>query len=583
MPVEKKSTKIKVKKIDDKSVDQAVEENKKTSVVKKTVKPKIKKTTKTASKTTAKTKVVKKKDSSGKDSISKTVKRRTTKKIEKKDSLKKVPKKEDNSKNISGEDNKPEENVEPLITMEAIKNMESDREKVLAEEKKSSEAPAFTEKKVDEKYDNNKVKVYNEDKMEELVLKGRDVKNVLAVKKDVLPIKEEEQAHIEKIEEAIVDNLSANRSIGMYRKIALSFIILTVVLLAAIFYFSFTRVKITVIPNQERISNNLIFDIYDTENADSVSSAGIPGIVREITIDDTKEYESTGSNVIGKEVVGKVDIINEYTKNQPLVANTRLLTPDGKLFRLKETVNVPVGGIKDIEVYADEAKPEMAVGPTTFTIPGLWAGLQDKIYAKSESDIVYRQKIKKYITDSDIDTAEMDLKEQLLASVKSKVNDIYKDYEQVIFKIDEKSIKSDINSKVNDEVDAFEISMEAKVMVVAFDDETAAKLAKNKFTSSLPENKELISFNEDNIIYSLNNYNGSESIASVNATFEGKVSLKGDSNIVDVQKILGLNQKQLETYLGDMPEIAGFEIEFYPKFIKKVPKLVDKIEIEIKK
>lgn len=574
-------------------------------VVKKTS---TKKTVAAKTKVEAKTKVVAKTASTRKRAVKKSAvvrkkseekpKTKTTKGVTKKRvEIDKVLEKEEKKEDVSGAQVKSDElkksdssepitsETESLITMDEIEKLKHDRDSVLAEAKKEGDISKKELKQALNSADDNRVKVHNDDKLDELVLKGGDVKSVLTPRKkeENIPVKEEEKRHVEEIEEAIIDNMSANRSVGIYRKIALSFILLTAILLVVIFYFSFTKVTITLIPNQERVSNNLIFDIYDTENADSISSAGIPGIVREIVIENTKEYPATGSNVIGKEVVGKVDIVNNYNKNQPLVASTRLLTPDGKLFRLKETINVPVGGIEGVDIYADVAKPEMAIGPTKFIIPGLWAGIQDKIYAQSNTDIVYRQKIKKYILESDIDNAEMDLKEELLTSVKSKVNDIYKNYEQVIFKIDEKSIESEADRKVDEEVDMFNVFMEAKVMVVAFNDETASRLAKNKFISSLPDNKELISFDDNNIIYSLSNYNSSESIASVNATFEGKASLKGGSNIIDVEKILGLNQKQLETYLGDMPEIAGFEIEFYPKFIRKVPKLVDKINIVIKK
>src|SRR3989339_625144 len=463
----------------EKGVVKKIATNKKISAKKKTVKPVTRKSVKVNIPQKTKSKL---KKSPVKKVFAKKTKKRTVNKIPstviKKNINEPIVKKAKEEIKIEKEPKKeliPEiKTDEPLITMEKIEGIKADREKVLAEEKKNQE---------------------------------------------------EEKKNIEKIEEAIIDNLGGGRSVGMYRKIALSFVVLTVVLLAVIFYFSFTRVTITLIPNQERVSNNLIFDIYDSENADSVSAMGVPGIVRQITIEDKKEYQASGSNVIGKEVVGKIDIINDYNKNQPLVATTRLISSDGKLFRLKETVNVPVGGLKDVEIYADEAKPEMATGPTTFTIPGLWAGLQDKIYAKNNTDIVYRQKVKKYIDETDIEKGEMDLKQQLLSSVKSKVNDIYKDYDQVIFKIDEQSIKSNADGKINEEKDSFNISMKADVMVVAFDDETASKLAKNKFISSLPENKELLNFDENNIIYSLDNYNNSAGVASVNAAFEGKISL----------------------------------------------------------
>src|SRR3989339_681891 len=349
----------------EKGVVKKIATNKKISAKKKTVKPVTRKSVKVNIPQKTKSKL---KKSPVKKVFAKKTKKRTVNKIPstviKKNINEPIVKKAKEEIKIEKEPKKeliPEiKTDEPLITMEKIEGIKADREKVLAEEKKNQEEEKMNNNFLRSK-NKDRIMVHNDDKKEEMLTEKKEKEN------------------IEKIEEAIIDNLGGGRSVGMYRKIALSFVVLTVVLLAVIFYFSFTRVTITLIPNQERVSNNLIFDIYDSENADSVSAMGVPGIVRQITIEDKKEYQASGSNVIGKEVVGKIDIINDYNKNQPLVATTRLISSDGKLFRLKETVNVPVGGLKDVEIYADEAKPEMATGPTTFTIPGLWAGLQDKI------------------------------------------------------------------------------------------------------------------------------------------------------------------------------------------------------------
>ena len=125
--------------------------------------------------------------------------------------------------------------------------------------------------------------------------------------------------------------------------------------------------------------------------------------------------------------------------------------------------------------------------------------------------------------------------------------------------------------------------MSADIMVVAFDDKQTAALAKQKFLSALSDNKELISFDENNIIYALDNFNEDGESAAISATFEGKVSLKEGARIIETDKILGLNKDQLDAYLSSLPEIAGYEVKFFPSFIKKVPKLVDRVDIVIKK
>ncbi|OGF43116.1 hypothetical protein A2303_04285 [Candidatus Falkowbacteria bacterium RIFOXYB2_FULL_47_14] len=191
--------------------------------------------------------------------------------------------------------------------------------------------------------------------------------------------------------------------------------------------------------------------------------------------------------------------------------------------------------------------------------------------------------MKKHIVQEDIDNGIRNLKQELLAGAKEEINEQYKDYDQIIYKIDENSIKSEVKGKVGEEKDNFNIMMEADVIVVAFNDQTAVELAKQKFTSALAENKELLSFDDKNIIYALNNYDHVEGMATINAAFEGKVTLKENSNIVDVNKLLGLNKDQLNVYLENIPEIAGFEVKFYPSFITKVPRLVDRINIEVKR
>lgn len=421
-----------------------------------------------------------------------------------------------------------------------------------------------------------RINVVSEDKQEELLLKGANaVRSVIDSSQ-----KEKEDKEVEEI---IEKKYSGGRSVRLYRKIAFSFVALTLVLLAVIFYFSFVKVDIILIPNQERVSNNMIFDVYDGDKHTNPEKNSIIGLVKKVKIKNSKDYEATSAEVIGKEAVGKVKIVNNYNKNQPLVASTRLLTSDGKLFRLGETVNIPAGGFIEASIYADEPSPEMAIPPTKFTIPGLWAGLQDKIYAESQGDVVYRQKVKKNISQEDIDNGIRDLKQQLLAGAKAEINDKYKEYDQIIYKIDENSITSETKGRVGEEKESFSILMEADVIVVAFNDQTAIELAKQKFISALAENKELLSFDEENIVYALNNYDNVEGLATVNATFEGKVTLKENSQIVDVNKILGLNKDQLNVYLENVPEIAGFEIKFYPSFITKVPRLVDRVNVEVKK
>jgi len=383
-----------------------------------------------------------------------------------------------------------------------------------------------------------------------------------------------------------VDNeepISKSRSLGLYRKIALSFIVLTIMLLAAIAYFSFVKVTIILTPKQEHISSNLIIDVFDQDKRSTVSQGEILGVVKQVEVEQSKTYLATDIEVISEEVIGTVILINNYNKNQPLVATTRLLSPDNKLFRIKNTVNVPAGSQLEVEVYADEPGQDMVIGATHFIIPGLWAGLQDQIYGESEESMKYSRRVKKYIQQVDIDQAVKDLKQSLLDKAETEVSESYENYDDVIYDIDNNSISQQVDGKVGDEVEEFSITMKTMVVVVAFMDDEIYNLAQQKLISVLPDDKQLLDFSKDDISYSLNNYNINQGTASLNINFTGKMIIKQGASIVDREKLTGMDQQQLSDYLTGLPEVANYEIKFYPSFIKKAPNLVDRIELRIKK
>ncbi len=370
--------------------------------------------------------------------------------------------------------------------------------------------------------------------------------------------------------------------LNLYRKIAVSFVVLTLGLLAIIFYFSFIGVTITVVPKEERISNNLIIDINDPNKVAVISQGAVVGAVDKIEVKEIKIYSASGKEIIGEETTGTVTIINNYNKSQPLVATTRLLSSDNKLFRLKNTVNVPAGGSVEAEVYADKPGADMAMGPTKFTIPGLWAGLQEKIYAESKKAFTHSQKAKKHITQSDIDFGIKDLRKRLLEKAEKDVGESYKSYSQTLFNIDENSISIDIDGKVGEEKNDFSVTMTTEVAVVAFNEELIKNMAREKLMSVIASDKELIGFDENNLTYNLDSHNLNQGIATINVSFEGKSSFKSGVSIIDRKKIVGLTREQLDDFLANEQAIENYEVSFQPKFIDKVPNLIDRIKIKIK-
>lgn len=389
-----------------------------------------------------------------------------------------------------------------------------------------------------------------------------------------------------KAEAKIKDNLPVSKKNDpkkIYSKIAFSFIALTVILAAAAVYLGFSKVTLVLIPAQEKISDSLTLDVIDKGKNPALSQGQIAGLVREEAIEQSQTFLSNGKQILGQEVTGKVTLINNYVKNQPLVATTRLLSSDNKLFRLKNTVNAPAGGRVEAEVYADEARQDLAVGPGKFTIPGLWAGLQDKIYAESQEPMLYKEKVKYVINQDDIDNAVIRIKNNLLAKAKQKIGDTYKEYDQAVVTIDNNTISQEVLGKVGEEKENFKINIRAKALVVAFKSGDIYDQAKIKIEEMIADDKEIAEFNPSDLSFNLADINLSQGTAQIKVNFNSKVAIKDGADIIKKKNLAGLDAEELKNYLNSLPEIAGYEIKRFPSFIKKIPYLADRIEIVIKK
>lgn len=385
-----------------------------------------------------------------------------------------------------------------------------------------------------------------------------------------------------------------HKSLNLYRRLVWKFIVLVLILAGIVTYFSFSKLTIVVAPKGETLNDTLFLkvassadllasttasttDIVDNEQADPREE--ISGSIQEISANVEKTYPVSGEEFGGEDIVGQVKMINNSNKAQALVATTRLLSPDNKLFRIKNAVNIPAGGEVMVDIYTDKPSADLAINPTTFTIPGLWLGLQDKIFARSDQAFVFKQKIKKYIKASDIEAATKDINDLLLKNAQNQLNSRGDDW-----LYDSSSAASlVIDGRADEFKESFNIKASGTVIAVSFDKKQAAKLAAAKLKLLVPDDKELVDFDASKIIYALDSYDVKSGVATIKASFNADMILKEDSEIIDRKQLVNLNKSQIDTYLEGFPEIKSYELHFFPGFIKKAPNLVDRINIKINK
>ncbi len=373
------------------------------------------------------------------------------------------------------------------------------------------------------------------------------------------------------------------KSIRLYRSLAWKFLILVSFLAAIVFYFSFTKLTILITPEIETTSDTLFLKVANQSEAEvrpGDARTQVSGSVNEVELDLEKTYLASGEEYLGEEVSGKVKIVNNYNRSQSLVATTRLLSPDNKQYRIKSAVTIPAGASAEVEIYSDKIDREMAIGPTRFTIPGLWVGLQDKIYAESSEAFVYEQKMQKYVKASDIQLAKSEIHDLILEKAKNLKT--LRSQDKTIYKILE-PYELDLDVDAGDKVDSFDMKVKADVVIISLSEEEVKNLASTKLKVLVPDDKELTEFNPDSLSYVLENYDDDTDVATIKVTFSGQMILKKDAKIINKENLVSLKAPQIRTYLKDYPEIGQYDLKFYPSFVDRAPRLVDRIEIKIKK
>lgn len=80
---------------------------------------------------------------------------------------------------------------------------------------------------------------------------------------------------------------------------------------------------------------------------------------------------------------GDIEIVNDGSASQVLIATTRLISSDGIMFRLDERVTVPARGRVSTKMTADQLGSQGDVPPGQFSIPGLSIERQKFIYGQT--------------------------------------------------------------------------------------------------------------------------------------------------------------------------------------------------------
>lgn len=329
----------------------------------------------------------------------------------------------------------------------------------------------------------------------------------------------------------------------------------------------------------------------------SAESKTIPVRMIEKDQDFSVSFDATGkASLADQKARGSVIIYNEYNADpQVLVASTRLLSQDGKVFRLLSGVTVPgmatangktEPGAIEAAVVADQSGPEYNVAPTSFTIPGFESSAkQNKFYAKSSaamngggssgSDVAA-------VSDQDVAMAKKSTEARIKDFAINVVNESLNAGEKVLDEaIDASIVSSNASPQSGAVTDSFDYHVKVRVRAFVFSEDDLKKMISTLFAQQNATKGLNLSLNAIDLQY------GEPTADFAAGTLRIKVYAVGHSeSSFDKSKLkadlLGQDENAINGLLQKYEQIDTISIALWPELIsKKIPTREDRVTVSV--
>lgn len=366
--------------------------------------------------------------------------------------------------------------------------------------------------------------------------------------------------------------------LDIYRKIATFFIVVTIVLVGVIFYFTLTYAFVTIVPNEQQVKYDTNITVSTEKSMEDIDKGVFNGsiIKQELSAQDT--FPATGHKAFQKNVNGRVVIMNTNTKDQALVKTTRLLTDKNVLFRLTDNVIVPANGKIEADVYPDNTDlPVDVMAGDKMTIPGLRQELQLLVYAQALQSFAGESVEVTYVTNQDIDNAILVLTNQLILQVSSAVPAETK----LVLKTE--VISKVVSALADQQVDKFTVSLKAGFTGVVMSKVTIDSYIVRMVETSLSDELQLNNVDENNTKFEIESLESDNKTAHLKAHIEASMILRKDAALLAKDKMVKLSKSELISYLQNFKEIKSADVKFFPFWVNRVPSFTDHIIVEIAK
>lgn len=360
-----------------------------------------------------------------------------------------------------------------------------------------------------------------------------------------------------------------------YKIIALSFLLITVVLLGIVIFITSKKVDITIVTKEDSESVNLNV----TVNSSGTGVQALKGTVSSTVFSWSEKYQPTGTKKASGQAKGQVIVYNTGSAEQPLIKTTRLLSKDGVLFRLSEGVVVPASGQVTAAVYADQPGITGDIAPTAFTIPGLLPQKQKIVYAESKQPMTGGLTTVGVLSDEDLKSAGEGYRQKVQEAFLAKLKSAGVSGETAL-SVANQSIQAD--RKAGEEVSSFTLSGTTTFITVTYNPADLAVLINREAATSIDMTAEKFLSTTQQPHVSVAHFDAAAGTAELAVRQDVVVVLDANAQKLSPEHFFGKKKDEIERYILSLSHVAGVEVKFTPAWVFSAPTVSERIHVVVK-
>lgn len=368
-------------------------------------------------------------------------------------------------------------------------------------------------------------------------------------------------------------------SLVIYRRIAVVFLGLTTLVVALVFYVVFAKAKVIVMSEQQESQADFIIDV-----AREPLDGEVKGTVLELTDAVTRPFPTTSVVKVAVPVEGRVRISSSLSREQTLVATTRLLTEDEVLYRIKDTVTVPAQGSVEVDAFSAESGEEYAIGDATFTIPGLNPGTRRLFTVETVEPLTGGYYEVRMVTQTDVDVAADILKEELssklIDNIRREADDAKMPTSGEVVKVEVLDQETDV--EIGAETERFRLTVRGRVVATFYDEAALHDLVAEKLADALPYDRMLLEVNNDRTRVEIEKYDLFAGRTNFRVSASGVSVMSSQAPYLDPERLAGISVAAAQEYLESVEGVSSASIKTSPIWSRRMPNLSEHITVEIR-